>query len=76
MENSKLWNTRKKIAWLEILAMFMCVATIIIGIILIQKLDRKHTNFDIHISLEIYYVSIRIYSLACFGEVREGCGWF
>ena len=28
------------------------------------------------ISLEIYYVSIRIYSLGCFGEVREGCGWF
>ena len=27
-------------------------------------------------SLEIYYVSIRIYSLGCFGEVREGCGWF
>ena len=59
MENSKLRNTRKKIAWLEILAMFMCVAT-------------KHSNFDIHISLEIYYVSIRIYSLGCFGEVREG----
>ena len=49
---------------------------IIIRIILIHKLDTKHSNFDIHMSLEIYYVSIRIYSLGCFGEVREGCGWF
>ena len=36
----------------------------------------QNTNFDIHISLEIYYVSIRKYSLGCFCEVREGCGWF
>ena len=43
---------------------------IIIRIILIHKLDTKHSNFDIHISLEIYDVSIRIYSLGCFGEVR------
>ena len=48
----------------------------IIRIILIHKLDTKHSNFDIDISLEIYYVSIRKYSLGYFGEVREGCGWF
>ena len=44
----------------------------IIRIVLIHKLGTKHSNFDIHMSLEIYYVSIRIYSLGCFGEVKEG----
>lgn len=35
-----------------------------------------HYNFDIHMSLKIYYVSFKIYSSAYFDEVRAGRGWF
>ena len=51
MENSKLWNTRKKNAWLEILAISCPLQRIIIRIVLIHKLGTKHSNFDIHMSL-------------------------
>src|SRR5215216_5710663 len=45
-------------------------------IVLVHKLERKHSCFDIHIPLKIYYISLKIYFLGCFDEVREGCGCF
>ena len=37
----------------------------------------KENNLGlIYISLKISYVSLQIYSLGCFDEVREECGWF
>ena len=37
---------------------------------------KENSLVFIYISLKISYVSLQIYSLGCFDEVREECGWF
>ena len=37
---------------------------------------KENSLLLIYISLKKSYVSLQIYSLGCFDEVREECGWF